>query len=182
MSDIAAIVGVSYQAVSWWLEKHQIPQRPNSEIQQLANIKRIPSTFHNIKKFRSRGYCGWYKDIFYYRSINEVVWYMLNEWKYQSIISEPFVIENYKPDFLIDNKTIIEIKGNPSNQITELYAKRAKPIIAAGYEYKLIYVQIEFPEEYQIVRAFLRNQGAIPGYGFHITSNLLMPVVKAFLA
>lgn len=173
MAEIASLVDVTYQAVDWWLTAHHISRRPNTEIQQMANVKRPRSSFHDLTSFTSRGYCGWYKDIFYYRSINEVVWYMMNEGQFETIKSEPFVIENYKPDFLIDNKIVVEIKGTPTAEISKLYAKRSAPIIAAGYEYKIIYVQHQFPQEYLKIRNYLRNHGAAPGVGYQIDTNLL---------
>lgn len=174
MAEIAELIGVTYQSVAWWLEKHQIPKRALTEVQQMANSKRPYTNLHTDLSFKSRGYCGWYKDIFYYRSINELVWYMLHEYSFQSIKSEPFVINNYKPDFLINENIVIEIKGKIDNKIIESYGLRSKPLLDRGYEFKIVFVQSEFPIQYNAVRYFLVKNKSTPGVGFNVSTNVLL--------
>lgn len=176
MADISKMCGVTYQAVDWHLKKNNIPQRNMSQAQQIAQVKRNDDILLRTEgtRIRSRGYCIRY-DGLYLRSAQEYLWYKMNKSKHD-ISYEPFIYKNYKPDFLVDKETVIEIKSKKINYtVSEIneYISKGKGITSdLGYEYKLIFMTDEYPKEVSALLNTLRSMGATPGFSFSLINEI----------
>jgi predicted DNA-binding protein YlxM (UPF0122 family) len=173
-AEIADTLGVSYQAVINYLDKFGIEKRSLSEVQQIAQQKRNNDWWHEQPAGRrgvSRGFMISI-DGFNFRSLGEYIWYRENRQLYNQITYEPFVFESYSPDFLVDRKTVIEIKRSQSdlsNDEYETYIDKGKMITSRlGYKYQLIFIDEIYPDEYQKAASILREIGATPGYPFSL--------------
>lgn len=77
MSEIAKLLGVTYQAVDYYLTKFEIPKRDICEIQSIATLKyRTASEVHlPTKDLKSRGYCFRHNGL-WFASLAEFSYYI----------------------------------------------------------------------------------------------------------
>lgn len=173
-AEIADNLGVSYQAVINYLDKFGIEKRSLREVQQLAQQKRNNDWWHDQpegKRGVSRGFMISIDNISF-RSLGEYIWYRENRHLHTQITYEPFIFESYSPDFLVDHKTVIEIKrsrNDLSNDEYESYIAKGELITTRlGYEYELIFVDEIYPTEYQETITILRKIGVTPGHPYSL--------------
>jgi predicted DNA-binding protein YlxM (UPF0122 family) len=169
-AEIADTLGVSYQAVINYLDKFGIEKRSLSEVQQIAQQKRNNDWWHEQpegKRGVSRGFMISVDDI-NFRSLGEYIWYRENRHLHTQISYEPFIFEGYSPDFLVDYKTVIEIKRSRkdlSYDEYDSYINKGKMITKRlGYEFSLLFIDEIYPMEYQETVSILREIGVTPGH------------------
>jgi len=164
-ANIAKECNVTYQAVLWYLNKFNIPKRTFAEAQRNRNRKlEKPNGFHFLlDKTRPHSYCFWWNDI-YFASTAEYIFYKMNHAKY-NILSQPFIFENRRPDFLLDKKTVVEIKCERrriSNDDLIVYQKLGENIKKSlGYDYEIRFMKDEYPKEYYCALSWLRTNANI---------------------
>lgn len=174
-SDIATEIGVSYQAVMWYLNKFEIRKRNMCEVQQNRNRKNEkPNKFHylcdNTKPF---SYCFWFDDI-YFSSTAEYIFYKMNN-KIHNLKSQPFIFENRRPDFLVDNKVVVEIKCEKRNlkqSDRNEYIQWGKRMSEHyGYQYTICYVYDKYTTQYKTALKWLQKNATI-GHVFCLLSEI----------
>jgi hypothetical protein len=80
------------------------------------------------------------------------------------IKSQPFIFLNRRPDFLIDNHTVIEIKceQNLSDQEIKSYMDWSEKMKAEfGYNYQIRYMWEEYRKEYREALYWLKRNASI---------------------
>ena len=175
--DIGKILNVSPQAVIWQLNKFQIPRRSRSQSQKIASsTKRIDSHLQlPVSNLKSRGYCIRYDNEWFSSAAELTVYISLkqNDFKFKF---QPFTFNRKRPDFLIENQQVMEVKsGWDFNSIEHrTYLEWGNQMTNHfGYSYKLIEITKYLPKEYNQVLELLRGANATPGHTININHKII---------
>lgn len=174
MNEIANKLGITYQAVDWYLRKFEIQKRSASDIQKIASQRYNRPVSHildfTLNGGRSRGYMIRYRgmlcqsaaELTYLRHLDSIN----IPYKFQ-----PFVFNNRRPDVLIDNKHVVEIKSVKLDQEDhDSYIEWGVLMTnTLGYSYEIISIIGTLRSEYDRTRKHLRLSGARPGIVYNWT-------------
>lgn len=176
MTEIAEQLGVTYQAVSWHMDRSGISQRSASDIQKKASIKRggyektIFGEWHNLQ---SRGYLVDYLGQRYY-SAAELTYGFALEARGIAFQTQPELFHTsigwFQPDFLVSSTAMVEVKSaDLSTEELSRYESIESELVGMGYTYEIRYVHREYSQDYHRIKQLLRSYGAKPGRLFQWT-------------
>lgn len=170
MNEIAKILGVTYQAVAFYIKKFNIQKRDISEVQKIASqrYRRNSNKHFPLTDLKSRGYSLWCDEL-WFSSAAEFLYYLILRKNGISFKFQKY-IDGKRPDYIINNKMVIEIKGGrlglDEMEYYNSYSKKLKE--KYNYSYKIINVAENYKTSYNKVLKKLRTLGAKRGIGLHV--------------
>jgi len=140
------------------LAKHNIPIITSSDWIKYYNQFRPNNGHINFHMKRTYSYCLHYRG-HWCASAAEYVYLKMNI-NVCDIKSQPFEFLNKRPDFLINNKLVVETKSTLyefTPEKTKAYLEWAEKLkFELGYEFQMIAVQDIYPQEYRQALKWLR--------------------------